>query len=63
MDSEILKNIAGDIEEVESKIEEARDLISALKEAGEETQKLESDLRTLIVRKNKWQNMLHARGL
>jgi len=63
MASEILKTISGDIEAVTGKIEEAQELISALKEAGEDTSKLEIDLRTLIVRKTKWENMLRARGL
>jgi len=63
MASEILKTIASDIESVTSKIEEAQELIGALKEAGEDTSQLEIDLRSLLVRKTKWENMLRARGL
>lgn len=63
MDNEILQNIAEDIKGVNDKIEEARDLISAMKEAGEETGELETELRKLVIRKTKWENMLHARGL
>lgn len=63
MPNEILKTIAGDIQEVNDKIEEARELIGAMKEAGEDTHEMEADLRLLTVRKNKWENMLHARGL
>jgi len=63
MASEILESIADDIKTVNNKIEEAQELISALKQAGEDTQQLETDLRLLIVRKTKWENMLRSRGL
>ena len=63
MANEILKNIAGDILEVNTKIEEAQDLIGAMKEAGEDVSVMEVDLRKLIIRKNRWETMLRARGL
>jgi len=63
MASEILQSIGSDIKEVNNKVEEARELISAMKEAGEETAQMETELRALIVRKTKWENMLHSRGL
>ncbi|KKL20551.1 hypothetical protein LCGC14_2454310, partial [marine sediment metagenome] len=34
----------------------------ALKEVGEPVQEMESELRTLKIRRTKWQNMLKARG-
>lgn len=63
MPSEILQNIAKDIQEVDSIIEEAKELISAAKEAGEDTHVMEADMRLLEIRKMKWQRMLSARGL
>ncbi len=63
MANEILKGIAGDIKEVEVAINEAENLISAMKEAGETVTDLESTIRDLKVRKVKWENMLTSRGV
>lgn len=63
MASEILQNIAKDIHEVDAIIEEAKELISAAREAGEDTKEMEVEMRLLEVRKMKWQRMLSARGL
>lgn len=62
MSNEILSGIAVDIEKINENIIEARVLISAMKEAGEETAKLEGDLRTLEIRKQRWERMLENRG-
>jgi len=61
--SEILKTIASDIKDIDGIIEEAEELISAMKEAGEETHDQVASLQLLKVRKAKWQRMLQARGL
>ncbi len=63
MASEILQNIATDIKEIDKIVVEAKELISAMKEAGEETTQMEADLRLLEIRKTKWQRMLQSRGL
>ena len=63
MASEILKTIASDIKDIDGIIEEAEELISAMKEAGEETHDQVASLQLLKVRKAKWQRMLQARGL
>ncbi len=63
MASEILQGIAGDIKDVQVAIDEADDLVSAMKEAGETVTELEATIRTLKTRKVKWENMLKSRGI
>ena len=63
MPSEVLKNIAEDFKRIEPAIEEAEELIAAMREAGEDTATMEAELRTLKSRKTKWERMLKARGL
>ena len=63
MPSQVLKDIAADFARVEPAIKEAEELISAMREAGEETTTMEAELRTLKLRKGKWERMLKARGL
>ena len=63
MASEVLKNIAADFSRIDPAIKEAEELISAMKDAGEETSKMEAELRKLAMRKDKWSRMLQARGL
>lgn len=63
MPNEILQNIAKDIQEVDTIIIEAKELIQAAKEAGENTTEMEAEMRSLEIRKVKWQRMLSARGL
>ncbi len=63
MANEILKGIAEDMKEVETAITEARDLVSAMKEAGEDVSVMESDMRDLEIRKVKWDRMLKSRGV
>lgn len=63
MPSEVLKTIAGDFKKVDPAIEEAEELIAAMKEAGEDVVSMESELRLLKIRKTKWTRMLKARGL
>jgi len=62
MANETLKAVGEDILKISDAIVEAEELISALKEAGEETAVHEQDLRTLRTRKEKWERMLRNRG-
>lgn len=62
-ENEVLLGVARDLKEIEPKIEAARDLINAMREAGESVTELMADLRDLEVRKTKWERMLAARGL
>jgi len=59
----ILESIAKDITEINQKIAQAKNLISAMKEAGEDVHEMVADIQTLEVRKVKWERMLHARGI
>lgn len=63
MPSPILETIAQDIQAVDGLVAEAEELISAAKEAGEDTKEQEVAMMLLKVRKAKWQRMLQARGL
>lgn len=63
MPSQVLKDIASDFARVEPAIQEADELIKAMREAGEDTTQMEADLRSLKLRKGKWERMLKARGL
>lgn len=60
--NEIFQKIATDLVQIESKLEQARDLLSALKAAGEDTLEMESTLKTLEKKKYKWQRVLSERG-
>jgi len=63
MADEILESIAKDVTEINQTITRVKGLISAMKEAGEDVHEVEADIRTLEVRKVKWERMLHARGI
>ncbi len=63
MAEEILEEIAKDVHDIQFAIDRAKILISAMKEAGEDTHEMEADIRLLEVRKTKWERMLKARGI
>ena len=63
MANEILSGIAADMKEVDVAVHEAEELLEAMKEAGESVTELETELRTLKIRKNKWESMLKSRGI
>lgn len=63
MANEILAGIAEDMKAVNVAIKEADDLVDAMKEAGESVTDLETELRSLKIRKVKWQKMLESRGI
>ncbi len=63
MPNQVLESIAKDIHEVDSIIAEAKELISAARDAGEDVHLMEGEMRVLEIRKMKWERMLSARGL
>ena len=63
MANQILEGIAQDIKDVEAALMEAKDLVSAMKEAGEDVSSWETEIRTLEIRKVKWERMLQGRGI
>lgn len=62
-EQEILKQVAQDFKVIVPKIVDAEDLIKALRDAGEDTVKMDADLRVLKQRRDKWERMLRGRGL
>lgn len=62
MANDVLAKVASDLKTVNGEIESASSLIQVLKEAGEDTVKAESDLRQLIIKRDKWQRTLEDRG-
>jgi hypothetical protein len=63
MADEVLESIAKDIRDIQTSLDRAKTLISAMKEAGEDTHEMEADVRTLEIRKTKWERMLKSRGI
>ena len=63
MPNPILEDIARDIKSIEGDIASARDLIDAMREAGEDVTDLESDLSELEIKKERWVRMLKGRGI
>ena len=61
-ENEVLKSVAADIATINTAIRNAEELIAALREAGESVTDQEASLRTLKIRKEKWERMLQARG-
>ena len=62
-ENEILRNAAASLKRLEPLVAEARDLITAMEEAGEDTSSLRADLSTRVERMNRWRAMLEHRGL
>jgi hypothetical protein len=62
MADDVLAKVASDLSTVNKEITNASSLIQVLKEAGEDTVKPESDLRQLIIKRDKWQRTLEDRG-
>jgi hypothetical protein len=62
MADDVLAKVASDLTTVNKEITNASSLIQVLKEAGEDTVKPESDLRQLIIKRDKWQRTLEDRG-
>lgn len=62
MAEDTLKIVRENINQVNSSITRAETLISVMREAGEDTTKLNQDLQSLKIRRDKWENMLKNRG-
>ncbi len=62
MSDEILRGIAQELSQADEALETAEVLIAAMKEAGEDATELETNLRSVKMRKSKWEKMLKARG-
>jgi len=63
MPNQILEGIASDIKGVDTALAEAKDLVAAMKEAGEAVGTWEAEIRDLEIRKVKWERMLTSRGI
>jgi len=63
MANEILKDFAAELKTMESRLDEANELISVMEEAGEDTVTMKADYRATQLRINKWKNVLKARGI
>lgn len=63
MANPILDTVARNINEITQKIEDAQELLNAMKEAGEEVFEYEQQLQQLRIKREKWSNMLKARGI
>ena len=59
----VLEGIAKDIVDIDVFIKDARELLRAAKEAGEDVSSLEISLREQEVRKERWKRMLDNRGI
>jgi hypothetical protein len=59
----VLEQAGKDMADINNKVREARELIAAMKEAGEDTTGHESDLKGIEIRKTKWERMLANRGV
>lgn len=62
MANEVLQKVATEMGEIDNAMNIAKDLISALREVGEDVSQREADLRNLEKRKVKWSKMLKKRG-
>lgn len=63
MANQVLEGIAQDLPKIDAAIEEAEDLIAAMKEAGEDTSGMDAKLRDAKTRRTKWARMLEGRGI
>lgn len=62
MQTEMIANLKKSLEEMDKQIVEAKELISLLKVAGEDTIEIENNFRALEKRKLKWQSALKEKG-
>jgi hypothetical protein len=62
MENDTLEYVYQNIKENKERIKIVEDLISAMREAGEDTSALTAELNTAKLRMQKWENMLKGRG-
>ena len=63
MANEILQSIADDIKKMDAQIAEAEELMRVMIEVGEDVQSVSAQLKSLKIKKQKWQDMLAKRGI
>ena len=62
MADDVLDKVASDLVTINTEIDRANSLIEVLKSAGEDTMKAEADLKTLMIKRDKWQRTLSDKG-
>lgn len=63
MQSEILKSVKEDLAKLDPQIIEAEELVDFMREVGEDVSEMNSQIRTLKIRKEKWERVLANRGI
>ena len=63
MKNELLTDLSAKLKAMKPRIEEQKDMIDALREAGEDTTKLTQNYQQMLNRYNKWLSMLKRRGI
>ena len=63
MREDILANVARQLEAAMPRLQEAKDMMAALDEAGEDTSSLRQEINQVEERVYRWQAMLRARGI
>ncbi len=63
MASEILKSVKEDLIKLEPSILEAEELLDIMKEVGEDIIEMTKELRSLKIRKEKWERALKSRNI
>jgi len=61
-DDVLLDKIADDIRTIDEQITLVTNRQKLMQEAGEDTSKLETNLRTLSIKRDKWKRALESRG-
>jgi DNA-binding ferritin-like protein len=59
----VAEQVARDMNAAQNRINEARELLSLAKEAGEDVTDMEARIRELELRKNRWERALQNRGI
>lgn len=62
VNKEVYQKIATDIKSIDEAMANAQDLISAVKEVGEDVTSYETTLKELARKKVKWERVLKSRG-
>lgn len=58
-----INEIGADFSEMERRLKTARAMVALAKDAGEDTAEWESEIRKLVIKKDKWANALRKRGV
>jgi len=63
MASQVLKGVKDDLIKLEPMIAEAKDLVEFMRDAGEDVTEMNRQIRTLEIRKEKWERVLASRNI